>query len=278
MSAAEYDWPEPPSPYPSWFQVCDNVFNDYVERWNFASDTCGGGLKWQVFSSSAGYYYKNSISNGGFFQLAARLYRYTGNETYYDWAREVWNWSTALGFIVTIDNDANSYVVWDGADEKLNCSSFDHTRWSYNVAVYLYGTAVLSNFTGGDNMWTERTIGLVNGVNGFISPFDNATDIMYERACEPTWSCNVDQYSFKAYLARWLGQTRVIVPQLSGRITQILRASAAAAANACTGAGDGASCGARWYLGGDGQSGYDGVGGVGQQLSVLEVIYSLLVR
>jgi len=272
MSAAEYGWPEPPAPYPTWAGVCENVFNDFVARWKFADDTCGGGLKWQIFSSSAGYNYKNSISNGGFFQLAARLYRFTGNETYYEWARDVWNWSTELGFIA---DSGDGYVVYDGASDTLNCSEFDHTMWSYNLGVFMMGTAVLANIsTNPDNHnWTQQTLGFVEGVHNFISPFPNATDIMYEQACATSWSCNVDQYSFKAYLSRWLAQTSILVPSTAERIHQILRTSANAAVKCCVDGTNGQVCGARWYL-----QDWDGTSGVGQSLSVLEVIYNLLVR
>lgn len=271
MSAAEYGWPEPSAPYPTWFGVCDNVFNDFVARWYLANDTCGGGLKWQIFESSAGYHYKNSISNGGFFQLAARLYRHSGNYTYYQWAERVWDWSTEVGFI------SNEYAVFDGANGVLNCTSFDHTLWSYNVAVYLHGAAVLSNvteeFTGEVSNWTTRTIGLVNSSSTFVSPFPNATDVMYEQQCELDWDCNVDQYSFKAYLSRWLAQTSILVPELGPRIRGLLNASAVAAAGVCTGGGDNITCGARWYL-----DHWDGTAGVGQALSAMEVIQALLVR
>lgn len=270
-SAAEYGWPEPLAPYPTWAGVCDNVFNDFVAHWCFANDTCGGDLKWQIFPSSAGYGYKNSISNGGFFQLAARLYRHTGNETYYEWAKEVWNWSTTLGFIA---DSGDGYVVFDGATEPLNCTEFDHTLWGYDLGVYLYGTAVLANVTSNEsNKWTAQTIGLVDGVRYFTSPFSNATNVMYEQACAMGWNRNVDQFSFKAYLSRWMAQTSILVPSTAEKVRRILRTSAEAAVKTCTGGTDGVVCGARWYLGA-----WDGTLGVGQSLSVLEVIYNLLVR
>ena len=56
------------------------------------------------------------MSNGGFFQLAARLWRFTGNVTYYEWAEKVWDWSTDLGFI------NEDYAVFDGAGEGSNCT------------------------------------------------------------------------------------------------------------------------------------------------------------
>lgn len=274
MSATEHAFREPPTPYPSWLIICDNVFNDYISRWHLASNTCGGGLKWQIFPSSAGYTYKNSISNGGFFQLAARLYRYTGNQTYYDWASRVWDWSVTTGLIDTKHN----YAIYDGADEGINCTAVDHHQWSYNVAIYLYGAAVLQNVTANattniSNKWTTRTTGLLAAASTFLSAFPNATSILYEQQCELTYSCNADQFSFKAYLARWLAGTSIMMPQTKGTVGRILRASAVGAAKACTGPGNGFHCGARWYLGK-----WDGSTGVGQCLSALEVISSLLVN
>lgn len=267
MSATEHAFREPPAPYPAWLVICDNIFNDYISRWHLASDTCGGGLKWQIFPSSAGYNYKNAISNGGFFQLAARLYRYTGNSTYLDWANTIWDWSAAIGLLDTKHN----YAVYDGSNEEINCTGIDHHQWSYNVAIYLYGAAVLHNATANatTNKWAIRTMGLLAAASKFISPFPNATSILYEQQCEITYSCNVDQLSFKAYLARWLAGTSIMVPATQGTVGRILRASAVGAASACTGN----HCGARWYLGK-----WDGTTGLGQCLSALEVITSLLVN
>jgi mannan endo-1,6-alpha-mannosidase len=266
LTAAEYGLREPPTPYPTWFGICDNIFNDYVSRWIESSNTCGGGLKWQVFPTSPGYDYKNSISNGGFLQLAARLARFTNNQTYYDWAERVWDWSVTVGLIDT------SYNVFDGSDDKINCTGVDHTLWSYNVAVYLYGTAVLYNYTNGSDLWANRTTGLLDfALQTFVSPFPNATDVLYEH-CELSWSCNIDQYSFRAYLARWLAKTTVMMPETAGEVATVLRASALAAAGVCTGEEDGTTCGARWYL-----DGWDGTSGLGQALSALEVVQSLLV-
>ncbi|KAK5270554.1 hypothetical protein LTR99_004996 [Exophiala xenobiotica] len=311
MFAAEHSFrPPPPPKYPSWLQICDNVFNDFVTRWRAASDTCGGGLRWQVFPSSAGWDYKNSISNGGFFQLAARLARYTGNATYFSWASKVWDWTEAVGLI---DDEFN---VYDGAgidDDNNNCTSpeaLDRTRWSYNVAIYLYGAAVMHNLTavpvaaeaagggpGNDgstssSIWTKRTDGLVAAAErSFFSPYANSTrGVMYEQACEPGWKCDVDQFSFKAYLARWLADTTLMAPHTKGKVGKLLKTSAAAAVRACTStstspstdtdagtaaaARDDVECGAHWYLGGE----WDGTTGVGQALSVMEVVQTLLVN
>jgi mannan endo-1,6-alpha-mannosidase len=78
MSAAEYGLPSPAGA-PSWLSLAQNVFNMH-ERWETTS--CNGGLKWQTFSSEAGYDYKNSISNGLYSQLGTRLAKLTGSPEY----------------------------------------------------------------------------------------------------------------------------------------------------------------------------------------------------
>src|SRR5450432_1966418 len=94
MSAAERDFRPPPSGTPSWLQLTINLWNTQTARWDLTS--CGGGLKWQIFTFNNGYNYKNSVSNGAFFQLSARLARYTGNSTYLEWAAKSWDWSRAI--------------------------------------------------------------------------------------------------------------------------------------------------------------------------------------
>lgn len=267
MAAAEYGFPQPPDPYPPWRQIGDNVFNDYVQRWIFDSESCGGGLRWHFTPENAGHDYKNAISSGGFFQLAARLARMTGNQTYADWAEKIWDWSTAIGLI------DNVYNVFDGTDLTINCTEINHDQWSYNVAMYLYGAAMMHNFTDATEKWVTRTTGLLDSTSTFFSPFPNATNVMFEEMCEKSSTCNVDQYSMKAYLARWLAGTSILAPYTAGRIGGLLRASAGGAARSCTAGPSGSTCGVKWYT-----SDSDGISGLGQQLSALEAISALLVN
>jgi mannan endo-1,6-alpha-mannosidase len=101
---------------------------------------------------------------------------------------------------------------------------------------------------------------------------------MKEAACEgvnPDGSdtCDVDQRSFKAYLARWIAATMVRAPFTYPQLKPILETSAAAAASTCTGGENGTSCGSKWWKG----PVYDGNTGVGQQMCALEVIQSNLI-
>jgi hypothetical protein len=99
----------------------------------------------------------------------------------------------------------------------------------------------------------------------------NATDILFEAACEPPNTCNNDQYSFKAYLSRFLGKTSVLAPYTLPAIRTLLTTSASAIAEACSAGIDDATCGQKWYVGG-----YDGNPGIGQQMSALEGVVGLV--
>ena len=95
---------------------------------------------------------------------------------------------------------------------------------------------------------------------------------MYEYACEPAGTCDTDQYSFKAYLARWMARATVVAPYIADSVTTLLTRSASAAAESCSGGQNQTICGQKWYVGG-----YDGNYGIGQDLSALETVQSLLL-
>ncbi|GIZ39726.1 hypothetical protein CKM354_000309800 [Cercospora kikuchii] len=263
MTAAEANFPNPPEDKPQWLELALAVFNSQTVRWDTTS--CGGGLKWQIFTFNNGYNYKNAISNGCYFNLGARLALYTGNSTFADLASRMWDWTTSVGLI------SNEYFVYDGSDDTLNCTELNHIQWSYNAGVFLYGAATMWNFTQGtadEAKWRERTQGMLEGA---IKIFFQG-QIMYEVACEPSGNCNVDQQSFKAYLSRWMAATTKVAPWTHDTIVPLIAASAEAAAKTCTGGATGQFCGTKWTEGV-----FDGGMGVGQQMNALEVIQSNLI-
>ncbi|MCJ1282868.1 hydrolase 76 protein [Xylographa opegraphella] len=264
MAAAEHNFPNP-SALP-WIEVATNVFNDVVSRWNVT--TCNGGLKWQIYSSNAGYDYKSTITNAGFFQLSARLARYTGNATYLAMNEKVWDWMTGVGLI------SDGYNVYDGTDDTINCSSVNRDQWTYNNAAMIYGTAILADLSDDTAPWLNRTLGFLQAAKSlFFSPYADATNVMFEAECEQPNTCNVDQFSFKAYLSRWLYSTAKLLPQLENTIIGIMVPTALAGAQSCSGGSNGRACGTRWWYGG-----WDGAVGLGQQMSALEAIHGLLLN
>ncbi|KAI5361946.1 Putative glycoside hydrolase, family 76, six-hairpin glycosidase superfamily [Septoria linicola] len=264
MTAAETNFPNPPADKPQWLALAQAVFQTQAVRWD--DQTCGGGLKWQIFTFNQGYNYKNAISNGCFFNLAARLGLYTQNATYLDWADRTWDWMTAPGIAMLDDN----YYVFDGTDDTMNCTELSHLQWSYNAGVFLYGAAIMWNVTEGDARarWQERTQGLLDAAIKIF--FKN--QIMIEIACEPSANCNIDQQTFKAYLSRWMAASVKVAPWTHDTIMPLIRASATAAALSCTGGDDGQTCGTDWLNGT-----WDGGFGVGQQMNALEVIQSNMI-
>ena len=167
----------------------------------------------------------------------------------------------------------DSYRIFDGASATDNCETIDQIQWTYNPGVFVYGTAMLYNYTNGSSIWETRTTGLIEQINQtFFSYFENVTNIMVEGACEPYDTCNNDQYSFKAYLARYLAKTMAVAPYTRSTIQPLLVDTAKGAAASCSGPSDGVTCGQKWYT-----NGYDGRYGIGQELSALEVTQALLI-
>jgi len=262
MSAAEQNFPNPPANQPQYLGLAQGVFNTQAARWD--TQNCNGGLRWQIFTWNKGYDYKNTISQGCFFALAARLALYTGNSSYADWAEKTWDWTTAVGFI------DERYRCFDGAHLTTNCTNIVPYQWSYNSGVFINGAAAMYNYTRSD-VWKQRLEGLVNASDVFFVGAER--NIMQEVACETVELCNTDQKSFKAYLSRWLAATTRWAPFLTDRIMAKLTPSSIAAAKQCTGGSNGRMCGLKWTENGK----WDGTQGVGQQMAAMQAVLTNIV-
>lgn len=272
MSAAENNFSNPSASEPQWLALAQAVFNQQASRWDTAN--CGGGLRWQVFQFNNGYDYKNSISNAGFFNIAARLARYTGNQTYADWAEKIFDWQLSSGF-----TNSTTYAIYDGATIPCAVSTINELQWTYNNGLFLGGSAYMWNYTNGNATWGDRLEKLiVRTKTDFMGGANN--DIIYEVACEPYNTCNVDQHSFKGYLARNMGYTIQMYPPSRATLLPLLASSAAAAGLACTGS-YGAStqqCGMKWYWDNGTFDGSLTLGYlVGQNMAALETIQANLI-
>ncbi|OQD75668.1 hypothetical protein PENDEC_c006G02662 [Penicillium decumbens] len=261
MSAAERNFPNPPDDKPQWLEMAQAVFNTQAARWD--PGTCGGGLRWQIFTWNNGYSYKNTISTGGFFNIAARLHKYTGNQTYADWAEKAWDWTRQVGFM------SDEYHFWDGASDLSDCKDMNKIEWTYNNGVYLLGAANMYNATE-DPKWKERVQNVLDASDVFFAK--NPQNVMYERACETVNTCMVDQRSFKGYLARWMAATTQMAPFTYDQIMPKLRATAKAVAKSCTGGSEGTTCGLKWT-----DQKWDNTKDFGQQMASLDVIQSNLI-
>lgn len=260
MNAAEVNFPGA-----NWLALAGTVFSEVVARWD--NSTCSGGLHWQISESSNGYTYKNSITNGLAFQLAARLARHHshGNtsEHYVRWAEKLFAWTLQVGYI-----DNATYSVYDGAHTDKACTDIDHGKWSYNVGVFLSGSALMFQHTKAPK-WAKHVDGFVSALQ---SDFTTSDGVLQEK-CEATQNCNADQKSFKAYVVRWLAEAKGLVSESArGKIEGVLRASVKGALGSCNGSPGRESCGVKWTEGG-----FDGDVGVGQQMGALEAVVGRLI-
>jgi mannan endo-1,6-alpha-mannosidase len=144
MQAAELNFVSASQDEPSWIDLAKGVFEYQVRLYNIylaeeTDDTCNGGLRWQIAPSNGGHDYKNAISTAVMLNLGARLYRYTGNQTYADWAEKTRNWLTGVGFI---DVEFN---VYDGAHVALNCTDINKSQFSYVAGVIAQAAAYMYN-------------------------------------------------------------------------------------------------------------------------------------
>ncbi|AMD20241.1 HDL503Cp [Eremothecium sinecaudum] len=248
---------------PGWLAMIQAVYNTMWLRWD--TEHCGGGLRWQIFAYNIGYDYKNSIANGCLFLIAARLGRYTGQQEYLDTAEKVFQWLVDINFFQFND----PILIMDGAHVTNNCTALKGPQWSYNHGIILAGCAVMYNVTGSE-VWRERVDKILQSAKYFFF----FQDVMYESACQGSKiGCNNDQRAFKSVLSRMLALTSVLAPFTRDQIMPLLQASATSAAASCAGGPSGSYCGLDWH-----RAEFDGIYGLGEQISALDVIQSLLIH
>ncbi|KAI1077335.1 mannan endo-1,6-alpha-mannosidase [Whalleya microplaca] len=260
MLATETGYTDPPEDQPQWLALAQAVFNEQThEDRRVADGRCEWGLRWQVYPSNNGYNYINTVANACYFNIGARLARYTDNSTYADLASKTFDLIQRLGYI------SDKWDVYDGA-HLPDCTDINKAQFSYNAAMLLQGCAFMYNHTEGGEIWKTRIDGLVGRMLEIFFPNDTA----FEPSCENA-NCNADMESFKGFMHRWMGTTMQLAPYTREKILPVLKKSTEAAVKQCTGGDNGRMCGFHWTTGV-----FDGKTGAGQQMNVLGALVSLL--
>lgn len=171
MGAVERNFTDPGDGKPGWLAMAQAIFNEVWSRWD--DEHCGGGVRWQIFTWNSGYNYKNTISNACLFQLAARLGRYTNNQTYLHIAEEVFDWLHDVGYVVLSDKGN----VYDGAEIDSNCTEVTRLEWTYNHGIVLGGLAYMYNATNGSSTWEERVSQILGGATDYFSKTISCTKV-----------------------------------------------------------------------------------------------------
>lgn len=265
MAAAEKNFSNPSAHEPQWLYLAQAVFNIMASRWDM--DNCNGGLRWQIYTWNNGYSYKNSVANGCLFNLAARLARYTGNETYTDWANKIWNWTEGIQLV---DTSGSVWPIYDGATIDSNCTTRNKAEWTYNTGLFLSATAFMYNHTN-DTVWLNRSENIWGRAKVFFLQ-QNDSRIMYEAGCQPSGGCNADERTFKGIFSRFLGLTCLMAPSLDPEIQSFLASTTPYVLSSCSGGSDGHTCGLDWS-----QGKWDGMYGLGEQMCALEALQNRLI-
>ena len=126
------------------------MFNTQASRWTIEeqNQVCGGGLRPDVVNTTSyGYNVKDAGSNGNFFLLAARLAKFTGNETYAQWAEKSYKWAKNNGIVDTDPGSGSDPIVYFGTDAGHNCNKTYHRDYQYlsHLGLYTEGAAVMYN-------------------------------------------------------------------------------------------------------------------------------------
>jgi mannan endo-1,6-alpha-mannosidase len=265
MLAAEMNFINPEPNQPQWVALTQAIFNEQTMSFRRTPPNggCKGALRWQIIPTALAYNYVNTISTVCFFNLGARLARYTGNQTYARLGAE------SLETILTLGYMDKAFNVFDGAHVP-NCDDINLVQYSYNAAVMLHGAAFMYNITNGTDQtkWKTRVDGLVSRTKEFFFP----DGVAVERSCEPQGSCNIDQRTFKGFMHRWMASAGQLAPYAMNDIQSVLKTSAAAAVKTCTGGPQGTLCSMNWATGQ-----YNGSWGTAvDQMSVLGALTSLI--
>lgn len=148
MTAAELNFPEDDD-QPSWVSLAQGVFNTQIPRWD--TSACNGGMRWQIWPFQEGYTTKNAITNGGLFQLSARLARYTKNETYSQWAEKIWDWSRTTPLL------RPNWRIADTTSMSHDCRDHGDQQWTYNYGAYIGGAAYMYNLVSPRSTVNKKT-------------------------------------------------------------------------------------------------------------------------
>ncbi|GAA5939289.1 hypothetical protein JCM1841_004846 [Sporobolomyces salmonicolor] len=129
----------------TWLSMVETINNNNTLYWD---DTCGGGVLWLTYKPLI----KNTITNGLYFGILTRLYRYTGNATYFDHSMNTLNWWLQWAFDVDNGRVSDTVTATYQGEPLSSCTTTGEATWTYNSAAFLFGIADLYYATGDEKI------------------------------------------------------------------------------------------------------------------------------
>ncbi|GAA5991413.1 hypothetical protein JCM10908_003302 [Rhodotorula pacifica] len=198
-------------PNTTWLNMVETINNNNSLYWD---STCGGGVLWLTYRPLI----KNTITNGLYFSILTRLYRYTGNTTHLDYAMNTLNWW--LGWAFDADTGRVYDTVeaqWQGQYPASECARSGLETWTYNSGAFLFGLADLYYATGNTRVLDLGRSIAYAAIRDFVP--DTSTGILVE-SCEndpPPGAglppgCQQDETVFKGILMLGMAELYVARP------------------------------------------------------------------
>ncbi|GAA5897852.1 hypothetical protein JCM5296_006093 [Sporobolomyces johnsonii] len=193
----------------TWLSMVETINNNNTLYWD---DTCGGGVLWLTYEPLI----KNTITNGLYFGILTRLYRYTGNSTYFDHSMNTLNWWLQWAFDVDNGRVSDTVTATYTGEPLSSCTTTGEATWTYNSAAFLFGIADLYYATG-----DERILDLGRSIAyAAIRDFTNQTTGVLVESCEDDPppgpglppGCQQDETVFKGILMLGLAELYVARP------------------------------------------------------------------
>ncbi|GAA5914096.1 hypothetical protein JCM6882_001846 [Rhodosporidiobolus microsporus] len=197
-------------PNSTWLSMVETINNNNTLYW---SNTCGGGVVWLTYRPLI----KNTITNGLYFSILTRLYRYTGNSTHFDYAMNTLNWWLQWGFEPASGRVHDTITGdWDGQDMG-SCTVTGEMDWTYNSGAFLFGLADLYYATGDERVLDLGRSMAYAAMRDYVP--DEETGILVE-ACEDQPppepgkppACQQDETIFKGILMLGMAELYVARP------------------------------------------------------------------
>ena len=183
----------------TFLQTALDIFNWCWETGWDHSGTCQGGFWFDNTFNT-----KQTITNVQMLQLAARLYRLTGNKDILQKLNKISLYISANGLI-----DPDTYLVADGA--LPNCTSNKGEGYTYNSGVMIGALTELYKIT---NKTSYLDIADKMG-QAVIRHYCNSTTGILVEPCEP--NCDNDALMFKGIFVRYLRYFMDVLPDKHAR-------------------------------------------------------------
>ena len=167
----------------SWWDQA--IMNPNKPKWKAWDDNlCGGGVRWGDTTKDNARYYHNSVTNGLFLTVSARLaaHYYLHNnlekaEKYAVWAEKEWQWLTE-GTGKELWKSDNESLLIDGITQKTQQSGITKTTdlYTYNQGLIIYGMASLARmyFNKGE---TDKVQSLCDRIDKVFDALVDSTDL-----------------------------------------------------------------------------------------------------